>query len=103
VIRCVEEDLEAPPVPGSVQGEIVRHRGAVGRISFNAKSREGGPGAWPLRTRRKQATNTVALTEIGRGNESSRPQGMLTKQDLLVTIALACRERGDRKVAATDT
>jgi hypothetical protein len=24
---CAEEDLESPPVPGSVQGEIPRHRG----------------------------------------------------------------------------
>jgi hypothetical protein len=39
---CVKEDLEPPPVPGSVQGEIPRHRGAIGRVTLSAQSMLGG-------------------------------------------------------------
>jgi hypothetical protein len=83
-----------------------KSRAAAGRsAAYVLTPSQGGAALEHGRSGRgaSRATNKVALTEIGRGNESSQPQAMLTKQDLLVTIALACPEQGDRKVAATDT
>jgi hypothetical protein len=101
--RCRKEDLEPPPVPGSVQGEIARQRGAV-RVTFSAQSVLGRPLWPPLLARPTQRKPGEQQPQQGSRNESSHASRYVDQALLVTSDSLShAGKQGDYKVATTDT